>query len=145
MARVEINMIEQFVFETQLDVRITDLNYGNHVGNDSHISLLHEARARFLAHFNLSEQDIDGKRLTLADLAVNFKSQAFYGNRLKFQVGIGEFNKYGFDLFYRVSNAEDNRLVLQAKTGMVFVDQSRKHVQRVPESFLSLFSQQQAG
>lgn len=140
MARIEIEMIEKFVFETEIAVRITDLNYGNHVGNDAFISLMHEARVQFLYHFGFSEKDIDGKGLTLADLAVSYKSQSFYGDTLKFEIGVGDFNKYGCDIFYRATNAQTGNLVLLAKTGIVFLDRSRKKVTNIPEAFLSQFS-----
>ena len=40
MARIEIEMTEDFVFETELAVRISDLNYTNHVGNDAFVSII---------------------------------------------------------------------------------------------------------
>ena len=114
MARVQIDMIKNFTFETELAIRITDINYGNHVGHDSFISLLHEARLRFLQNIGVSETNIDGKALILSDLAVSYKSQAFYGDRLKVEIGADEFNKYGCDIFYRVSNKKTDKLVLLA-------------------------------
>ena len=47
MARVKIEFPETTLFTHELSVRITDLNYGNHLAHDSLISLLHEARAPF--------------------------------------------------------------------------------------------------
>ena len=47
MARIEINLPETFLFSTELKVRVTDLNYGNHVGNDNILGLIHEARMQF--------------------------------------------------------------------------------------------------
>ncbi len=32
MARIEIEMINNFVFETELEVRMTEINLANHVG-----------------------------------------------------------------------------------------------------------------
>ena len=39
MARIRLSMPEKFIFTTELPVRITDLNYGGHVGNDVFLSL----------------------------------------------------------------------------------------------------------
>jgi len=139
MARIEIEMIEDFVFETELAVRITDINYANHVGNDAFVSLIHEARVNFLENYGFSEADIDGKALIISDLAVSYKSQSFYGDKLKFEVGVGDFNKYGCDIFYRVTNTKNNDLVLLAKTGIVFFDFARNKVTNPPEAFLSNF------
>jgi len=40
-----------FQFSCQLPVRITDINYGGHVGNDRLLVFAHEARMRFLQHY----------------------------------------------------------------------------------------------
>ncbi|CCK78698.1 uncharacterized protein related to thioesterase [Desulfobacula toluolica Tol2] len=133
-------MIKKFVFETEIAIRISNLNYGNHVGHDALISLMHEARVRFLCRFGFSETDIDGKGLILADLAVSYKSQSFYGDKLKFEIGTGDFNKYGCDIFYRATNAKTGNLVLLAKTGIVFIDRTQNKVTTIPEAFLSQFS-----
>ena len=136
MARVQIDMIKEFTFETELSIRITDINYGNHVGHDSFISLLHEARLKFLKSIGFSEANIDGKALILSDLAVSYESQAFYGDTLQFEIGAGEFNKYGCDFFYRVSNKKTGKLVLLAKTGIVFFDYAKNKITTMPGAFL---------
>ena len=51
MERIKLNLPEQFLFSTNIAVRITDINYGGHVGNDSFLSLIHEARQQFLNHY----------------------------------------------------------------------------------------------
>lgn len=49
MARVQLDLPEQFLYTHTINVRMTDLNTGKHVGNDQMISLLSEARYRFSA------------------------------------------------------------------------------------------------
>ena len=46
MARVKLELPAQFNFRTNIPIRIQDLNYGNHVGNDAILSIMHEARLR---------------------------------------------------------------------------------------------------
>ncbi len=140
MARIDIRMTDHFVFKTEISVRITDINYGLHVGNDAFISLIHEARVRFLNHFGYSEADIEGKSMIISDLAVIYKSQAFYGDRLQFEIGVGEFNTYGCDIFYRVTHSQTHALVVLAKTGIVFFDFTANKVAVAPEVFSSRFS-----
>lgn len=139
MARIEIEMTENIVFETELAIRISDLNYTNHVGNDAFVSIIHEARVKFLENFGFSEIDVDGKGLIVSDLAVSYKSLSFYGDKLKFEIGAGDFNKYGCDIFYRVTNTKTNNLVLLAKTGIVFFDYAKNKITTTPEAFLAHF------
>ena len=40
MARIKIDLPDSFSFSTSFAVRITDLNYGAHVGNDKVLSFL---------------------------------------------------------------------------------------------------------
>ena len=47
MARLHIDLPEKFNFATELAVRVSDLNYGGHVGNDSMLTLMQEARTLF--------------------------------------------------------------------------------------------------
>lgn len=139
MARIEIDMIDTFVFETILAIRVTDINKGGHVGNDAFVSLIQEARVRFLKNFDFPENGIKGTSLMISDLAVVYKSPSFYGDRLKFEIGAGDFNKYGCDLFYRVTNTRDNSLVLLAKNNIVFFDTAQKKVTTIPGVFSSHF------
>ncbi len=140
MARIEIKMVDGFVFETELTIRTTDLNFANHVGNDTFVSLMQEARTRFFMDLGYSDLDVEGKGTIIADLAVVYKSQSFYGERLKFELGAGDFNKYGCDIFYRVTNAENQKLVLEAKTGIIFFDYEKNKVTTIPEGFMSHFT-----
>ncbi|WP_299978750.1 thioesterase family protein [Desulfobacula sp.] len=140
MERTEIKMIEDFIFETELAVRLTDINYGNHVGDDAFVSLIHEARVRFLKSFGFSKSDIAGKALVISDLAVSYKSQSFYGDKLKFEIGAGGFNKYGCDIFYKVTNIKTGDVVILAKTGIVFFDFTKNKITTPPEAFSSQFS-----
>ncbi len=137
MARVTIDMPGSYIFTTQLDVRISDINYGNHLGHDAFVSLLHEARVRFIHSLGYTEADIEGMAIVISDLAVVYKAQAFHGDSLKVEIASDNVNKYGCDLFYRVSKGSKNDLVLEAKTGIVFFNYLKNGVSRIPEKFLN--------
>jgi len=46
MARIKIEIPDKFIYKTEIPIRITDINYGGHLGNDSLLSIIHEARVR---------------------------------------------------------------------------------------------------
>src|SRR5688500_12149107 len=133
MARVKVPVPESFSFSAIIPVRITDLNYGNHVGNDSILSLIHEARVLFLNHHHLSELHFGGVGLIIADVAIEFKAELFYGDVLKVYVTANEFSVVGFDLVYKLVKNEEEIVVAIAKTGMVCFDYKQKKVAKVPE------------
>ncbi len=68
-----------------------------------------------------------------------YKSEAFYGETMIIEIAISEFNKYGFDLIYRISEKNSKREVARVKTGMVFFDYKRRKIARVPPKFKKLF------
>ena len=69
----------------------------------------------------------------MGDVAIQFKSEAFYGERLKIEITAGDFSRVSFDIYYRVST--DGREVALAKTGIVFYNYEMKKVAAVPENF----------
>ena len=140
MARLTLDMPDTYLFATELNVRISDINYGGHLGHDALISLLHEARVRWLRSLGYTEADIEGSPLVISDLAVIYKAQAFHGDVLTIEIAAGDLNKYGCDLFYRVTHAETSALVLEAKTGIVFFDYRKKQICRIPGKFAEKFS-----
>jgi acyl-CoA thioester hydrolase len=140
MARITLTLPDTYAFSTELTVRIQDINYGNHVGNDAFVSLLHEARIRYFTHLGYSETDIEGCAIVISDLAAIYKAQARHGDRLKIEMAAGEFNKYGCDIFYRVTCVPEQTLVMEAKTGIVFFNYLENKVVRMPEAFAAAVS-----
>lgn len=140
MPRVQLSMPERYAFSTQIPVRIYDVNYGNHLGNDAVVSIMQEARLQFLKSINCSELDLFGVPLIQADTAVVYKSEGFYGDVLTVKVQPSDFTKAGFDLYYLITNQND-KLVAEAKTGMVCFNYETRKISAVPEAFLNLFKQ----
>jgi acyl-CoA thioesterase FadM len=138
MARVKIEMPARFPFETEIPVRITDLNYGRHLGNDALLSLVHEARVRFLRAHGLDEGNVGGATIIQADAAVVYRAEAFAGDRLRFEVTVGDLGRAGCDFFYRVTRLDDGRLIAEAKTGMVFLDPATRRIVALPEAIRRL-------
>ena len=137
MARVKLDLDGvAFVFRTELDVRITDINYGRHVGNDALLGLLHEARLRCLAQFGFSEEDVGGVGMLMGDAVVQFKAVAFRGDRLVVELGFQDVERRTFDLVYRATRAGDGATIALAKTGMVAFDYAKNRLADLPAVFL---------
>ena len=138
MARIKLDMdAVAFVFRTEMEVRITDINYGRHVGNDAMLGLLHEARLRFLAHFGFSEEDIGGVGMLMGDAVVQFKAVAFRGDKLAVEMGFADVERRTCDLMCRVTRAGDGATVALAKTGMVAFDYAANRPADLPAAFLA--------
>ncbi|MFQ5864180.1 MAG: acyl-CoA thioesterase [bacterium] len=129
-----------FPFSTEIKVRISDINYGGHLGNDTVLSLMHEARARLLQEHGFSELNIEGLGLIMIDSAIVYKSESFYGEILKIDVAIENFDKYGCDFIYRITKKDTGKEVARAKTGMVFFDYEIRKLAEVPKIFKPIFA-----
>src|SRR5437867_8873612 len=103
MARLKIDLPQTLPFSTEIPVHITDINYGGHLGNDAMLSLLHEARVRLFAHHGWKESDVDGCGIIMTDAAIVYKAEVFWGETLRFEVGVTELQRVGCDVVYRVS------------------------------------------
>ncbi|TFW31436.1 thioesterase family protein [Massilia horti] len=140
MARLQLNFPEdQFYYSTPLTVRVTDINAANHLGNDSMISMISEARARFLFEFGVAETERDGTGIIVTDLATTYRAEAHARDQLLFEVGVMDFNKYGGDIIFRVTRPRDKKLIAMAKSGFVFYNYKTSQVVAMPEEFRSKF------
>ena len=145
MARIKIELPEHFAFTTTIPVRITDLNYGNHVGNDTILSMIHEARVQFLQHLGYGELNLAGVGLIMSDVAIEFKSELFYGDAVIVSVAAGDLSKISFDLYYKLEkqSGDTRQLVAAAKTGMVCYDYGKKKVAAIPKEVVDKLSPRQ--
>ncbi|HEY8387920.1 MAG TPA: thioesterase family protein [Parasegetibacter sp.] len=135
MARIKIDLPGNFKFSTVIPVRITDLNYGGHVGNDTILSIIHEARIQYLKQWGYSELNLAGASLIMADVAIEFKKEVFYGHEIIASVTARDFTKASFDLYYKLEFVQEEKTYTAAlaKTGMVCFDYKNRRVMAVPE------------
>jgi acyl-CoA thioester hydrolase len=139
MGRVQIEIPSNFLYETILDVRASDLNYGNHLGHDSVLTIMQEARIKFYRTLGfeneLSFQGDVGQ--VISDVAVVYKSEAFLGDVLLCKIAAADFNKYGFDLIYLLINNQTQKEVARGKTGIVCFDYSSRKIAQIPAILLN--------
>jgi acyl-CoA thioester hydrolase len=141
MARLKLDIPDRFQFYTEMAVRITDLNYGKHLGNDALLSMIHEARVRFLRHHGFPEEDVGGVGIIMTDVAILYKAECFYGDTLRIGVGVRDIGKSGCDIVYLISHKVTGKEVARAKTGIVFFDYANRKVMEVPERFSEIFGE----
>ena len=140
MARIKLDLPERFVFATELPVRITDINYGQHLGNDAVLAFLHETRVRFLQSHGMSEVEVGGCGLIMTDAVIVYKAQAKQGDVLRCEIAAQDSGALGCDFVYRLTRVGDGVEIARAKTGTVCFDYARNRPVRAPEKFLQAFA-----
>lgn len=131
-----------FQFTCQLPVRITDINYGGHVGNDRLLVFAHEARIQFLQHYGYTEMELDQTSLMLTKATLEIRKELFFGDQLTIAVHALHFTSKGFDLLYKIEKTEKEQSILAAivLTTMLCYDYKNKKVALLPERALQRLS-----
>ena len=137
LARIQISLPERFSFSTEIPIYINHINYGNHLDNSALLSLVSEARVRFFKAFGYTELDVEGLGIIVADAAVQYRSEAFHGEVLVFDMAADDFNKYGCDLAWRITEKASGREVARGKTGIMFFDYAARKPAAVPAAFVA--------
>lgn len=135
MTRIKIQLPQTKVFETSLNIRISDINYGNHLGNDSVLSLMHEARFRFYKSLGYTDElSIDGVGTIQVDTAIQYKGEGFHGDQVVAEIYLGDTTAKSMDLYYRLSIHDADKVIALGKTGIAFYNYSQGKVSNMPAS-----------
>ncbi len=136
MSRIKIEMPDTKLAEIKVPVRISDINYGNHVGNDAFVSIIHEARLQWLRQNSFTELNAGGAGLIMGDLIIEFKNESFYGDIITVAIYPGDIARVSFELFYQLTIIKNNAVIIlaNAKTGMIYYNyQTKKPVSLTDE------------
>jgi acyl-CoA thioester hydrolase len=137
MARIHIELPVKFSFSTEISIRIGDINYGGHLAHDSVLSLTHEARVRYLDSMGYTEGNVEGVGIIISDAAIVYRSEAFYGQILNIEIAAQDFNKYGCDFLYKLSDIKTKKEIARVKTGIVFFDYNSRKITPIPKGLIN--------
>ena len=141
MARVRFEVQGPEVYRTKLRVRVDDVNYGGHLGNDSVLTLCHEARIRFFTEIGQSEMDLFGKGIIMTDAVIVYRAEASLGDELEISLYLNDIGKRGFDLYYLLECG--GREIARVKTGIAFFDYTQRRIAACPQGFKEKFGIQE--
>ena len=136
MPQVKLPERDVYEFQSSLQVRPQDVNYGGHLGNDNLITLVGASRAYLFHSLGLSELDLGEPQtgIIITDMVVNYRGEAFMFDELLIETHIDEFVEKGFRLFHRIT--KDKKLIALVETGILAYNYATKKTAPVPASFL---------
>lgn len=132
MPRIQFTLPERFAFSTEIQIYISHVNQGGHLDNAQLLTLVSEARVRFFKSLGYRESDVAGHPIVVGDMVAQYKSEGFHGETMRVSMLPQDFNKYGFDLVYRMDEPVSGREVARGKIGIVFIDRQTRRVAPVP-------------
>ena len=136
MSRIQLTPAPRYSFSTEIQIYISHVNQGGHLDNAQLLTLVSEARVRFFKSLGYYERGVEGTLTVVGDIVAQYKSEGFHGETLRVEMLPAEFNKYGFDLQFRMSEKETHREVALGKIGIVFVNPQDRKVSLIPPVFL---------
>lgn len=120
----------------RVEVRVGDINYGGHMGNDKALLVFHDARIAFLEALGLNEKNIGGPAIIMRDAHVTFRKEVFLHDILTVDVGIDNVTLTSFNMNYTVKKESDGTVMFLGSTGLVAFDYETRKVVKLPEVFL---------
>jgi len=124
-----------------LDVRVTDLNYGNHLGNDAVLGYLHQGRASLLDAFGWREADVGGVGLIMRSCQIDFLAEGFLFDELRLDVGLTMMGRARCQFAYRLVRLAGAVVIATATTEMAFFDYETRKAARAPIQFVQRLQQ----
>ncbi|MDO4591630.1 MAG: thioesterase family protein [Comamonadaceae bacterium] len=134
MARIQFTDFDDAVFSTNL-VCPPPLHPGAHTDNVQLLQLASTARVRFFAWLGYRETNVEGVQIFVGDQAVQYKAEAFPAQAVQVHMAVRDWAAKGFDLVYRLVDADSGQVITLGKLGIVCVDRQSRRPCAVPEVF----------
>ncbi len=137
MSRIKLKIPDTRLFTTEITVRISDINYGNHLGNEMILSFMQETRLRFFQSLGYRDElNIEGIGTIQADAAIEYRGESFHGDVIKCSLFLGDLGRRSIDFYYVLENVDNSRLIARGKTGIAFYDYKLKTTVSIPPALL---------
>ncbi|MCO4838424.1 MAG: acyl-CoA thioesterase [Oceanospirillaceae bacterium] len=140
MPQTKINPMFDPLFDCEIQVRVADLNYGNHLSNDRVLSYFHEARVLWLSKNNLSEKDVGGCGLIMTGASIEYRQQAYLHQQLSLTLGLLEVGKARFTIAYQLIDSQTRHVIALGETYMGCFDYQNQKPARAPQPLLDIFT-----
>lgn len=135
MPRLQFQPADRYPFSTELVIYTGHINEGAHLDNVQLLTLVSEARVRFLRWLGYGQLDVEGMMFFVGDQAVQYRGEGFHGEALRIEMAPSDLADKGLDLVYRVSEKDSGRVLALGKIGLVCVDPASRKVSLVPPAF----------
>jgi acyl-CoA thioester hydrolase len=135
MSHIKLREQPHYEFTYEITIQVGHINHRGHLGHDSIVRILEEARANMFHALGLGELNLgDGRTGVIAgDTVVTFKSEGFVYETLRVESRIGELGPDGCRVFSRITRA--GQLVALAEVGLLGFDYKTRAIALIPERF----------
>ncbi len=128
-------MQEHVIFKTTLHVLVSHLNYGNHLGYDALLSLLQEARLRWLKSINpdfYENNIVNSIGWLVKEVHLCYFSEAKHGDELSIILSLSNTTRTTFTLEHHVNNVTTGKELCRATLHFVCFDFEKNKISKIP-------------
>lgn len=126
---------------SEYQVRIGDINYGGHMGNDKALQVFHDARINFLKDLGYTELNLGNDiAVIIVEANVKYKREVFLHDILVTEVWVSKIDGLKWTISYDTKRKKDDKIVFTGSTLMLCYDYHRKKIIQIPEDFLEKIS-----
>jgi len=126
---------------SEYQVRIGDINYGGHMGNDKALQVFHDARIDFLKDLGYTELNLGNDiAVIIVEANIKYKREVFLHDILETEVRVSKIDGLKWTISYDTKRKKDDKIVFTGSTLMLCYDYHRKKIARIPEDFLEKIS-----
>lgn len=121
---------------TELQVKISDINYGGHMGNDKALLFFQDARIQFLKLLGFDEHHIgENTGIIISEAHVYFRKEVFLYDILSPSIYIEKISKRSFVMNYKFFRISDQICVFEGNTKIYAFDYLTRKACYLPENF----------
>lgn len=125
--------MNEFKISIPLTVRVSEINYGNHVGYQHYLTYFQEARIAYLGRLGFTEMDIGGRGMIVSEATCRYRRELFLGDSIEVGCRVTELKSKAFIMDYRI---EKNQVVCATgATTILCFDYASGRVAPLPEAF----------
>ncbi len=118
-------------------VRMDDINYGGHMGNEKALQVFNDARVYYLKQLGSSELDIGGGiGVIIAEANIKYIKEVLLHDILETEVWVSDVTGLKWTISYKTKRKRDDEVVFIGTTVLISFDYHRKKVVKIPEDFL---------
>lgn len=117
--------LTRFRFVSPAKVRFSETDANGHMSHVTSVIYMEQARSEFmigLGLFGRERMEAEGKTFMLVAQAVNYRSQAYFHDRIDTYVRVSRIGSSSLDMEYSLANRESGQIVCTGTSTMVYVD-----------------------
>ena len=138
MPKTKIHKQDSYSFKTRIKIRVSDLNYGGHLGYDKILTMIHQARLELFKSWDVTELDLGDHKtgIVAGDANINYLGEGFLHDTLLIEIQPMEIGAISFRLAHSISNIKNGSSIALVDVGFVGFDYSKRAASRLPLSFV---------